>query len=113
MNHLTPRQEEVLQVLVQFQNNNGYPPTSKEVAHLMGMSSPNAAAEHLKALEKKGVISITKYKARGIQIVGAPTPAQQRDEVLSALRDLLSCNVGSAERAAALLNRYDSTGGRA
>ncbi len=113
MKNITKRQEEVLQVLVQFQNNNGYPPTSKEVAHLMGMSSPNAAAEHLKALEKKGVISITKHKARGIQIVGAPTPAQQRDEALSVLRDLLSCNAGSAERAAALINRYDSAGGRA
>ncbi len=111
MKNITKRQEEVLQVLVQFQNNNGYPPTSQEISHLMGMSSPNAAAEHLKALERKGVITITKHKARGIQIIGGQTPAQQRDEAIAALRDLFACNVGAAERAAALIKRYDSEGG--
>lgn len=113
MKDLTRRQQEVLQVLLKFQDKYGYPPTCKEVAHLMDMSSPNAAAEHLKTLERKGVITITRYKARGIQIVGYPTPAQQRDEAIAALRDLFACNVGSAERAAALLSRYDNRGGDA
>ncbi len=98
---------------MQFQDRNGYPPTCQEVARLMGISSPNAAAEHLKSLERKGVISISRNKARGIQIIGAPTPAQQRDEAIAALRDLYACNVGSAERAAALLSRYESEGGEA
>ncbi|WBM69153.1 LexA family transcriptional regulator [Buttiauxella sp. WJP83] len=107
---LTSRQQEVLGVLVDYQSRNGYPPTCQEIADLMNLSSPNAAAEHLKALERKGAISITKYKARGIQIIGLDSPAQQRDEALEVIRDLLACNVGCAERALFLLSRYQPEG---
>jgi SOS-response transcriptional repressor LexA len=110
MNQLTPRQHEVLAILTAFQDQNGYPPTCQEIADQMSLSSPNAAAEHLKALERKGAISITKYKARGIQIIGMDTPAKQRDEALDVIRDLLACNVGCAERALSLLSRYQQEG---
>lgn len=112
-NKLTSRQQEVLALLTAFQDQNGYPPTCQEIAGQMGLKSPNAAAEHLKALKRKGAISITKYKARGIQIIGTDTPAQQRDEALQIVRELLACSVGSAERAIALLGKYEPKGDQA
>lgn len=36
---LTVRQQEVLDMLADFQRRNGYPPTQKEVAQLMGAAS--------------------------------------------------------------------------
>ncbi|WP_455424929.1 LexA family transcriptional regulator [Dryocola sp. LX212] len=109
-NKLSPRQQEVLALINDFHNRNGFPPTNSEVAELMGFSSANAATVHLQALKRKGFITISKGKARGIQIVGSQTPSQQRDEALAVLRDLFACNVGSAERAAELLSRYEPKG---
>jgi repressor LexA len=40
-----------------------------ELAELIGCSSQNAAAEHVKALKKKGYISIAPGAARGITVV--------------------------------------------
>lgn len=50
---LTARQQEVLDMLADFQRRNGYPPTQKEVAQLMGAASPNAATDMLRKLEKE------------------------------------------------------------
>ncbi|EMW0511879.1 LexA family transcriptional regulator [Enterobacter mori] len=40
-----------------------------ELAELIGCSSQNAAAEHVKALKKKGYLSIAPGAARGITVV--------------------------------------------
>lgn len=69
MNHLTPRQSEVLDAIVLYKDRTGFPPTILELAGLIGCASPNAAAEHVKALKKKGYISIAPGAARGITVV--------------------------------------------
>lgn len=66
---LTTRQQHVLDVLVAYQREHGFPPTNFELAGLLGCSSPNAAADHLRALEKKGAITITRGISRGIAII--------------------------------------------
>lgn len=68
---LTTRQQHVLDLLVAYQREHGFPPTNFELAGLLGCSSPNAAADHLRALEKKGAISITRGVSRGISITQA------------------------------------------
>lgn len=65
---LTDRQRQVFAALVDFQQQHGYPPTNKELAALIGASSVNAATAHLRALEKKEVITITPHVSRGIRI---------------------------------------------
>lgn len=110
---LSPRQQEVLGEILEYQELCHRPPTVQELADIMGFKSPNAAAEHLKALERKGFISITKGAARGIKVTGCMTPRDQRDEALLVLRELLACSVGSAERAAELLSRYPDQGAHA
>ncbi|HED1253186.1 TPA: SOS-response repressor and protease LexA, partial [Citrobacter amalonaticus] len=54
MMNLTARQQHVLDTLISFQREHGYPPTNTELSGLLGCSSPNAAADHLRALERKG-----------------------------------------------------------
>ncbi|HAT1665491.1 TPA: SOS-response repressor and protease LexA [Raoultella ornithinolytica] len=65
---LTSRQQEVLDLLIEYQRKHGFPPTTYELTGLLGCRSPNAAATHLKALERKGAIKITRGVSRGISI---------------------------------------------
>ncbi len=44
------------------------PPTRAEIAKTLGFRSPNAAEEHLRALARKGAITITPGASRGIKI---------------------------------------------
>ncbi|HVF17275.1 MAG TPA: transcriptional repressor LexA [Steroidobacteraceae bacterium] len=46
----------------------GMPPTRAEIAAEMGFKSPNAAEEHLRALQKKGVLDLIPGASRGIQL---------------------------------------------
>jgi repressor LexA len=56
MTSLTLRQQEVLDLLIEYQRKHGFPPTTYELTGMLGCRSPNAAATHLKALERKGAI---------------------------------------------------------
>lgn len=75
---LTVRQQEVLDLLVKYQNEHGYAPTITELARLMGVASSNAAAQQLRALHRKGAISLIPAAHRGISIINqAPQLAQE------------------------------------
>jgi hypothetical protein len=50
---LTPRQNEVYEAIKVHIEKVGFPPTLIELAELIGCSSQNAAAEHVKALRKR------------------------------------------------------------
>ncbi len=66
---LTSRQSEILQLIRDSIENNGYPPTRAEICSAFGFSSPNAAEEHLRTLERKGAIRMEPGAARGIRLV--------------------------------------------
>lgn len=66
---LTDRQKEVLVALKGYVNDYGIAPSHVELAELIGVRSSKAAADHLKALERKNVIEIYPDKPRGIRIV--------------------------------------------
>lgn len=67
---LTKRQEEVLMFICAFIADMGFPPTRTEICREFKFSSRNAAEEHLRAIEKKGVIRLVPGVSRGIQFVG-------------------------------------------
>ncbi len=46
----------------------GMPPTRAEIARELGFKSANAAEEHLRALQKKGVLELVPGASRGIQL---------------------------------------------
>ena len=63
MTTLTQCQQQVLDMLISYQKERGFPPTNQEVATMLGYRSVNAAVEHLRALES-GASSRTGEKRR-------------------------------------------------
>ncbi|MEL7023706.1 MAG: transcriptional repressor LexA [Pseudomonadota bacterium] len=68
MNDLTPRQSQILELIQDFINETGMPPTRAEIARELGFKSPNSAEEHLRALQRKGVLELIPGTSRGIQL---------------------------------------------
>ena len=66
MKDLTSRQKEILQLIKDYLNEKGFPPTRADISRTLGFKSPNAAEQHLRAIEKKGFISILSGASRGI-----------------------------------------------
>ncbi|MCY4094944.1 MAG: repressor LexA, partial [Gammaproteobacteria bacterium] len=56
MKAITKRQAEVLDFIRTYRQDNGYPPTRRNITDKFGFRSPNAAEEHLRALDRKGFI---------------------------------------------------------
>lgn len=65
-NILTDRQKEILGFIEQFRNENGYPPTLREIGKKFGISSTFGVKRHLDALVKKGYIAVESNASRGI-----------------------------------------------
>jgi repressor LexA len=68
VDELTERQAEILRLIRELTEVSGYPPTRAEIAERMGFRSVNAAEQHLRALEKKGVLEISSGASRGIRL---------------------------------------------
>ncbi|EDT2950038.1 LexA family transcriptional regulator [Salmonella enterica subsp. enterica serovar Vinohrady] len=99
MMNLTTRQQHVLDTLINYQRKHGFPPTNTELAELLGCSSPNAAVDHLRTLEKKGVITITRGVSRGICINTYNDDA----ETLALIKALVTDEADARERAITFL----------
>ncbi|NOI68465.1 transcriptional repressor LexA [Vibrio sp. 99-8-1] len=69
MKPLTPRQQQVFELIKDKIEVTGMPPTRAEIAKELGFRSANAAEEHLKALAKKQAIEIIPGASRGIRIL--------------------------------------------
>jgi repressor LexA len=68
MKDLTPRQREILDFLTEFIEANSYPPTVRETAKAFSISI-KGAYDHMKALEKKGVIRFQENRSRTLEII--------------------------------------------
>lgn len=66
---LTARQQQILEIIKSEIANTGFPPTRAEIAKTLGFKSANAAEDHLRALQKKGIITIIPNTSRGIRLV--------------------------------------------
>jgi len=73
----TKRQNEVLGFIKSYIDEHKYPPTIRETAAHFGISV-KGAYDHVKALEKKGVISCDTNRSRAIEIVEAVAPGEER-----------------------------------
>jgi len=96
---LTARQQEVLDLVADYIADHGFPPTIYELSGLMGCRSPNAANDHLRALQRKGAITITPGVSRGITITGQSV----EDEAIALIRALLNGDDQARENAIAFL----------
>src|ERR1700737_2912675 len=66
---LTHRQREIYDFIADKIEGRGYGPTVREIGEGFDIKSPNGVMCHLKALEKKGLIKRTGFRARAIQLV--------------------------------------------
>tara|TARA_B100001115_G_scaffold177820_1_gene166583 strand:+ start:465 stop:1085 length:621 start_codon:yes stop_codon:yes gene_type:complete len=69
MKEITTQQQRVLDCIQIYINKTGFPPTRANICKELGFKSPNSAETHLRALEKKGFISIESGASRGISII--------------------------------------------
>lgn len=94
---LTSRQREIYDFVKDKIVNRGYGPTVREIGTAFGIRSPNGVMCHLKALERKGLITRESHMSRAIQLTdssqrrmslplagqiaaGRPLLAQEQDE---------------------------------
>ena len=105
--NITKRQTEILDFIKDMIRSHGYPPTRREITDQFGFGSPNAAEEHLRALDRKGYINLRRHTSRGITVSGFPQPRENTfgEEVVSIVglvaagspieyfEDYQSCNV--------------------
>ncbi len=72
MKQLTPRQKQVLEFIKSYVAEHQYPPTIREIGEYLGISV-KGAHDHIRALQKKGVIACDSNRSRAIEIVsGGP-----------------------------------------
>lgn len=71
---LTSRQQQIYDFLREKIVTRGYGPTVREIGLQFEIKSPNGVMCHLKALEKKGMISRESHMSRAIQLSNPPQP---------------------------------------
>ena len=84
MQSLTDRQQQVLSFITSYIDNNGYPPSQREIAGHLGISGNLAVMKHLEALEKKGFIK-RESTSRAIALT-TPTTATASLPVVGTVR---------------------------
>ena len=129
MSALTSRQQQVLDFIADSQTATGLLPTTREIQQHFGFASQTAAVNHLRALEKKGVIQRAAGKARAVALTAhlereriidvpiygqiaagfAETVEQENDGMVSI--DAASAGVRKGQRVFALKVRGDSMTG--
>jgi repressor LexA len=65
---LTGQQKKIFQLILSHIEEFGNPPTIREIAEQMNFKSPNGVVGHLKALQRKGLITRSSNKSRSIQL---------------------------------------------
>ena len=74
MEDLTNRQKQVLEFITRYGEEQGYPPTLREISQEIGTSGTVSAIHHLVALEQKGYIRREAGSSRGIVLNREPRP---------------------------------------
>ena len=68
MKQITERQKEILNFISDYQAENSYPPTVREIGDHFGVSI-RAVQDHITAFQKKGFITQTQKKSRSIKVL--------------------------------------------
>ncbi len=81
MEKLTKRQEDALKFIKTYIVSHGFPPTVREIAEAIGVSSPATVQAHLDSLANKGYIRKGNNKNRTIELMVKNEFLPQNDEV--------------------------------
>lgn len=90
---LNPREQSVLQVIIDNVKAKGYPPSVREIGEAVGLSSSSTVHSYLKRLEQKGYLRRDPTKPRAIEVISEgkekseektnPEVLQQHEEMIS------------------------------
>jgi repressor LexA len=76
---LTKRQTEILEFIQEYLDQNGYPPTVRDIGGAVGLTSSSTVHAHLANLEKAGAIRRDPTKPRALEILGEKVARKVRD----------------------------------
>ncbi|NBC30592.1 MAG: transcriptional repressor LexA [Spirochaetes bacterium] len=76
MKAITNRQQEVLDFIKSYIERNSYPPTIREISDNFGISV-KGAYDHVKAIERKGYISLNTHRSRTIEVLNNGGPQEE------------------------------------
>jgi repressor LexA len=77
---LTTKQREILEAVQSWIETHGRPPTLREMAVKMGVSSTNAIRDHLRVLEAKGYLKREARLSRGLEVIRGGKAGEPRRE---------------------------------
>ena len=83
---LTNRQAAILETIRRSIRERGFPPTIREIAAEHGIKSTSAVSDHLRVLERKGVIRCDVGVSRGIVVLVQRDDAHERALLSEAAR---------------------------
>jgi repressor LexA len=66
---LTPRQRRVLEVIREWVERRGYPPSVREIGEAVGLTSTSSVAHQLRALERKGYLRRDPNRPRAVGVL--------------------------------------------
>ena len=66
---LSPRQREILEFVNTHVDEQGYPPTVREIGQAVGLTSPSTVHAHLARLESSGLIRRDPTKPRALEVI--------------------------------------------
>jgi len=78
---LSDKQREIYDYILDFSQDNGYPPSLREIARAVGLKSPSTVLVHLKVLRQAGLISQVEGKSRAITVTGVAPGRELRDKI--------------------------------
>ena len=65
---ITKRQQQIYDFIKEYQQEKGYPPSVREMAAAVGLSSPSTVHAHLSALEARGLLKRDATKPRALEL---------------------------------------------
>ena len=80
MVQLGAKQQQIYEYILSYTDQNGYPPSVREIAAAVGLKSPSTVHFHLKGLEEAGVITRGAGKTRAITAVRRMDDMPRREE---------------------------------
>lgn len=62
--------QKILNLIVQYIQDNGFPPTIREISDISGLKSTSTVYTHLHRLQDEGFIEMCDYQPRTIRVIG-------------------------------------------
>lgn len=105
MEKLTERQNDILNAIKKFEAKNGYPPTVREIANMVNLSSPATIHTHLTNLVNKGYLKKGNNKNRTLELL-VPNELKNKNDSIVTVPLLGKVTAGSPIEAIEMPDQY-------